>query len=301
MKKRRLIQSEVNGKVYLIDCGRRRWLKDTNRLAEIGLRWPEDIELLGDDAIRKIPLGASVPLHAEPLKKSRLTSMEEARESVVSCAKGRGVEFGAAANPMPVPLGSEVRYADLFATPVLEEELYDEHGSFEYVPLDLQTSFDTMHGIMSGSLDFIIASHVIEHVRDPIGAILLSMEKLKSSGKLILVVPKMERTLDANRALTSLEHLALDHTDPSRERDALHVIEFHAYAKPDDLKNVYEKAIHSIHDDYHSMHYHVWNEKNFKQMLKFVSKSSKGFRIESFTDALNGDENYEFYVVLQKL
>jgi 2-polyprenyl-3-methyl-5-hydroxy-6-metoxy-1,4-benzoquinol methylase len=298
----RLIQADGgDGKVYLVDLGRRRWLKDVGLLESINLKWPDDVSKVSQDEIIGIPLGPPLPVRDWNHEKPAPSTMEEAREYLVSRAFGTGIEFGAAANPMPIPVGVRIRYADLFATPVLEEELYGESGSYEYVPLDIQSSFDAMAGVRKNSLDFIIASHVIDHVRDPIGAILLSMSKLRSGGRLLLVVPKMERTLDSKRSLTSLEHVILDHTNPSRERDALHVVEFHAYAKPEPLEEVYEKAMQSIHDDYHSMHYHVWNEKNFQEMLEYGASMSGEYTVELFIGALPGSHNYEFYVSLKKV
>ncbi len=286
------------GKVYLIDKGRRRWVKNVEIIRALGYKWPDDVRWVDAQDLKQVPLGPNVP--ESLVKNNSIQSMARMREFIVSKVSGKGVEFGAAANPMPIPVGVKIQYADLFSAPMLEEELYSTEEKHEYVDADIITSFDKMDGIPSNSLDFIIASHVIEHVRNPILSLALAWQKLRKDGLLVLIVPKMERTLDSKRPLTSLSHLIEDYSAPNRYRDALHVAEFHTYAKELPLAEVYQKMLNSINDDHHSMHYHVWNESNFKELLKYVSRNYFPWKIKDFKSAISGDENYEFYVVLAK-
>lgn len=295
----------LSGKVYLINQGRRRWLRDISILSTLedkpGFRWPEDIQELTEEEVLAYPYGAPTPVLPDPKMKKSGRDMNFMRQFITKGLTGKGVEFGAAANPLPIPLGTKILYADLFKQAQLESELYSTN-SFEYVPTDIHTSFDQMEGIKNSSLDFIIASHVIEHVRDPIGAINTAWDKLKKGGELVLIVPKRERTLDKTRPATQLEHLIEDNKNPSRYRDALHVVEFYAHTnKIKNLKQVYDLAIKSITDDQHSMHYHVWNEQEFNKVIKYINSTNKKWKYSLKEKALPGLENYEFYVTLKKV
>ncbi len=295
----------LSGKVYLIDQGRRRWLKDISILSTLidvpGYRWPDDVREMTQKEILSYPYGAPTPVISSIKMKKSARDMSFMRQFVTKDLSGSGVEFGAAANPLPIPLGVKVQYADLFEKPQLESELYTT-DAFEYVTTDIHTSFDQMKGIRNSSQDFIIASHVIEHVRNPIGAIQTAWDKLKPNGKLVLIIPKRERTLDRTRPATSLQHLIEDSNNPCRYRDALHAIEFYAHTdKTMNLKDAYDAATKSITDDQHSMHYHVWNEQEFYRVIKHINSKEKKWKYALREKALPGSGNYEFYVVLKKL
>lgn len=292
---------EYKGKAYLVDRGRRRWFQDASIVEKLGYKFSEDISIVEASELRKIPLGPNLPItpFIEKVSFKNIKSMQEAREKTVSFARGEGVEFGAAANPLPIPLGSSVRYADLFTHDQLVSELYEEGKDYEFVPTDILCSFDDMIGLEDNSVDFIIASHVIEHVRNPIKSIENAWNKLRSKGTLILIIPKKERTFDRGRELTTLSHLVEDYKNPSKYRDLLHIADYYANAKPIDIKELYVKLNESLVKDHHSVHYHVWNENSFSDFIEFVQKSF-AWKVILNEPALKGDENYEFYVVLQK-
>src|SRR6266478_1279476 len=76
-------------------------------------------------------------------------------------------------------------------------------------PIDAQT----LAGIADASLDFVISAHVIEHLRDPVGAIVSAIRVLKPGGVHVLAVPEMQATFDRNRPETTLEHVMADFRD----------------------------------------------------------------------------------------
>lgn len=78
-----------------------------------------------------------------------------------------------------------------------------------------------------GTLDYLCTSHVLEHIADPIAALLEWERVLRPGGFLYLVVPDMRRTFDHPRRVTPVPHLLDDFTTPaSFERDAPHLHEF---------------------------------------------------------------------------
>src|SRR5207244_10348195 len=67
--------------------------------------------------------------------------------------------------------------------------------------------------IADSTLHFIISAHVVEHVRDPIGAIVNAIRVLKRGGIHLLVVPDMRRTFDRDRPETTVAHALADFRD----------------------------------------------------------------------------------------
>lgn len=119
----------------------------------------------------------------------------------------RGIEIGAAAhNRYPVDAINVDR------SPV-------PHRSYEEEQLRLAGEVATVDLVAEGdrlplpdkSTDFVLASHVIEHFPDPVGA-LLEWERVATK-YILIVVPHHERTFDAGRPLTSVDELMRRHEE----------------------------------------------------------------------------------------
>ena len=134
---------------------------------------------------------------------------------------------------------------------------------------DVLTDFDTLENIADSSLDFLVACHVIEHTRNPIGSIAAALRKLKPGGRLVLVVPDKERTFDRARPVTTLEHLVEDHRDPRRDRDIAHYEEFYRLAEPVSQNHLADTIRQKFAECY-AIHFHVWTHPSFAQMLNHV-------------------------------
>ena len=75
------------------------------------------------------------------------------------------------------------------------------------------------------SYDAVLASHVIEHVANPLKALGEAHRVLRPNGSLVLVVPHRDATFDHNRPLTTLEHLLDDQRADVAEDDLTHLDE----------------------------------------------------------------------------
>ena len=73
--------------------------------------------------------------------------------------------------------------------------------------------------------DFVIASHVIEHVANPLRALVEWIRVLKEGGVLLMIVPHKEGTFDHRRPVSSLEHLLDDFSKNVGEGDLTHLDE----------------------------------------------------------------------------
>jgi SAM-dependent methyltransferase len=219
------------------------------------------------------------------------------RLEIAGSLSGNGVEFGAGSleTAFPVPPRGKVLYADPNTRSDLTERNYFQGQSL--LPIDIHTSMEEMAGIADDSLDFIIASHVIEHTRNPILALSLAFKKLCVEGKLVLIVPDPPVTFDKDRPLTTIEHLIADFMLPSRERDFEHYLEFfrRSFPQPDPVasaKGVWELG--------HDIHFHTWSYESFGDFIKYVISSSVAPWREVWSHERLSDQDIEFYYILTK-
>ncbi len=79
--------------------------------------------------------------------------------------------------------------------------------------------------IENSSYDFVLSSHCIEHVANPLQGLAEWIRVLKENGLLVLVIPHKDGTFDHRRPVTSLEHLILDLDSHTGEGDMTHLEE----------------------------------------------------------------------------
>ena len=75
------------------------------------------------------------------------------------------------------------------------------------------------------SYDFVLSSHCLEHLADPLGALMEWMRVLRPTGALALVVPHKDATFDHRRPITNLQHLIDDRDRRTAEDDETHLDE----------------------------------------------------------------------------
>lgn len=213
--------------------------------------------------------------------REKISMHDEALYYLVQDIKGLGVEFGAATNPTALPLNCEVLYAD----PNMPTEGANIAYPGEHVRVDYQTSMELMDGIDDASLDFIIASHVIEHLPQTIKGLQLAHQKLKEGGQLVLAVPHKEHTFDRPRLLTPLEHFVADFHDYRRERDLPAIVESveARWSEQARLSGIPYESIetHPIAPMLYQylngykldIHYHTFTEQSFDALLDWVNRN----------------------------
>ena len=78
--------------------------------------------------------------------------------------------------------------------------------------------------------DFILASHIIEHIANPIKALYEWKRIIKPGGYIAIIAPHMQYTFDRRRPLTNLDHIINDYKHNTQESDNTHfkeVIDLH--------------------------------------------------------------------------
>ncbi|MEY2401345.1 MAG: hypothetical protein QOJ08_1456 [Ilumatobacteraceae bacterium] len=123
----------------------------------------------------------------------------------IDVATAKGLELGPLINPVVRKDMGDIRYIDHVDTDALRAR-YATHVGFDVdaiVPIDY-VSNGSIHDTVGPDIpfDYVIASHVIEHVPDVIGWLGDIRSVLKDDGVLSLAVPDHRRCFDALRSPT---------------------------------------------------------------------------------------------------
>ena len=117
----------------------------------------------------------------------------------------RGIEIGAAAhNDFHV----DALNVDRSGAPDTVYKAHERHECGRAAPVDVVAPGDALP-FADDSVDFVLASHVIEHFPDPIRA--LEEWRRVARRVIVLVVPHRDRTFDRDRPLTPLAELVERH------------------------------------------------------------------------------------------
>ena len=129
--------------------------------------------------------------------------------------------------------------------------------------------------ISSEAYDFVLASHVIEHIANPFKAIAEWLRVLKKDGDLLLIVPHRDGTFDHKRPVTSFSHLLEDFANNVKEDDLTHlpeILELHDL-KLDPPAGDFDSFKKRSMDNYENryLHHHVFNTKLVIQIFNYFN------------------------------
>jgi SAM-dependent methyltransferase len=293
-------ESVYRTRVFYVEGGRRHWVPSVDHLEFYG-RSLSETECVSSDEIASLqPAGDLVRSWPESVwRDPPRTSTALLREIAASRLSGTGIEFGGGTYPFCIPLHCEVKFADFVPEANLRDRAYPAQGP-DFVPLSYVTSMEELHGIDDDSQDFIVASHVIEHLKNPLRALERCYSKLKRGGTLLLIVPDKRRTFDKDRALTELEHLVLDYEEPSKERDLLHYYEFFSKVHDVPEASLEQRVREAIAADL-DIHFHTWTYDTFRVMVEYCQAKLNPWTAPWSQPPIDGlAESQEFYFVLRK-
>ncbi len=115
----------------------------------------------------------------------------------------RGIEIGPLCRPLIEKKSSEIYYVDHCSTEELKEKYRNDRSvdQDKIVPIDFTWTNQALAQALGAicPVDFIVASHVIEHVPDLIGWLTEMYQSLREGGSLILIVPDKRFTFDVCR------------------------------------------------------------------------------------------------------
>jgi SAM-dependent methyltransferase len=149
----------------------------------------------------------------------------------------RGLEIGALATPRVGKDEGPIRYLDHATTDELKQKYATNPGmrsrlnkivAVDYVIREGRTIADTVGG--DAPFDYVVASHVIEHIPDPVGWMAEVACVLRPDGILSLIIPDKRYSFDINRALTDISDLVDANLRSLRQPSYRQAYDFYARA-----------------------------------------------------------------------
>lgn len=120
-----------------------------------------------------------------------------------------------------------------------------------------------LHGINDSKYDFLLSSHNIEHLANPLNAILEWKRVVKTGGYFLFILPNKDGTFDHNRPVTKIEHLIDDFNNKISEDDQTHfkeILALHDLSKdPGGLNHIEFKQRTLNNIENRCVHHHVFD------------------------------------------
>ncbi len=223
-------------------------------------------------------------------------STAAARRQLSRHLTGKGIELGPGHVPFPRPAhGVEVSYVDRWR-PEENRLLFPELGEqAAFVEPDVVCNFDTegLSAFEDESQDHVIASHMLEHVANPLALLHDIHRVLRPGGILILLLPDRHRTFDRDREPTPLSHVINDHDRGVTMVEDHHVAEFLTKMGLSCPQNPGERQALFDLQRRRSVHVHVWTADEFFEVLVHAN-AELGHAWELVDAVLPQDEEEEW-------
>ncbi|HEY4332433.1 MAG TPA: class I SAM-dependent methyltransferase [Ilumatobacteraceae bacterium] len=152
----------------------------------------------------------------------------------IDLSSGRGLEIGALASPVVTKQMGQISYVDHADTATLRADFagraevdIEQIVDVDYV-LGQATVSDAVGG--DGLFDYVIASHVIEHVPDLIGWLIDLRRVLRAGGVISLAIPDKQQCFDILRPPTTAADLVDAHLRRERRPTPRQIFEHYSSA-----------------------------------------------------------------------
>jgi len=211
---------------------------------------------------------------------------------------GTGIEIGALHQPVNLEKTDvqKVLYVDSLPIEALRAH-YPELKDLSIVSPDIVDDGATLSSIDDGSLDFIVANHLIEHLDNPLQALENWFAKLKNGGVLFMAVPDKRYTFDINRPVTPIVHLIEDYQagdEERKRRNHAHYVETAELIENRNGQDAADRVESLIARDY-SIHHHVWTFESFETVLDhLIEKMKVPYRIVDYSSPMPGGNEFIF-------
>ncbi len=206
-----------------------------------------------------------------------------------------GVEIGALDKPAVTKDEGEIFYID-FATAEESRLKYKDEPSVlkhKIVSVDGIWGEQSLTECVSGRrFDYVVASHVVEHVPDLVTWLSEIASILKPGGELRLVVPDRRYTFDVLRAESRSYDILASYVERRRRPPARTIIEYHTLSRLVDSRSIWDNAVsisscrpassfeHGFHlaqdaelnGNYHDTHCWVFTPTSFMQALSELAE-----------------------------
>lgn len=237
---------------------------------------PDDVRTLPEYSLDVCEVVAGTPLQRSPFHvredagRPFAGGAQQLRRFVASqYFSGQGLEIGALHRPMPLPPTATACYADSFSTDHLISLWSPEVDGHTVVPVDLVVDATRLSGVDDRAFDFVIASHVLEHLEDPVRSVLNLVRVVRPGGAVFIAIPDRRRTFDVSRPATPIEHVMRDYRDGPAWSRREHYDEWVRVVEGLD-QDTADSRISKLEADLYPIHFHVWQPMEFIELLSSV-------------------------------
>ncbi|HZC68003.1 MAG TPA: class I SAM-dependent methyltransferase [Nitrospirales bacterium] len=133
--------------------------------------------------------------------------------------------------------------------------------------------------VPSGTYDFVLSSHMLEHTANPLRALSEWGRVLKPGGGLVLVVPHRDGTFDHRRPITAMQHLIADFERGTGEDDLTHlpeVLTLHDVSKDPGARGINFQERAERNGELRTIHHHVFDTR-----LVVAAVTTTGLEVEA--------------------
>ena len=232
------------------------------------------------------------------------------RNDIGTSLKGEILELGPGNAPFPLGCGANVKYVDRKVEGGRDLNWPELIGAPHGPQADFDINID-IHGLNifpNGAFDVVIASHIIEHLANPLQVLKEINRVLKPDGKVILMMPDRNLTFDSIRNPTTFSHIFEEYKNSISEVSEDHIIEFCSsiYSQPpmhpDQVRewhnpqNINPEII-ELHKR-RSIHVHCWSPEEFASLITCsIHEDITSWYLENVYSSVS---NHEFGLVLRK-
>jgi predicted SAM-dependent methyltransferase len=220
------------------------------------------------------------------LKKIKRTPLIPKYDDVFLHIKGKlGLEIGGPSNifkkngPIPIyPYAKRIDGCNYSSKTVWQGKInagrtysYMKSRASGYQYISDGTELDK---IETGSYDFLLASHCLEHISNPIKALKEWMRVINENGIILLILPDQRHTFDHKRDVASLEHLISDYDNNVGEDDLTHldeILERHDLSmdlEAGDIDSFRKRSLKNFEN--RCLHQHVFDKELICNMVKYL-------------------------------
>lgn len=138
--------------------------------------------------------------------------------------------------------------------------------------------------IASGCYDFVAASHVLEHVANPLRALQEWKRLVKPSGTILVLVPHKAGMFDHRRRFTTFDHIKQDFEANVPESDLTHlqeILELHDLEldpPAGSAEQFRERCLRNLSN--RAMHHHVFSPELLIEMFSFLGMRVLNIAVE---------------------
>ena len=207
-----------------------------------------------------------------------MIKIDSIRDFIKNNLVGEGLEIGASHCPLPYNSATtHITYQDRLNLEDRKAEvaLYDKNVDVNTLINPDVVSDAECVPFMDSSFDFVCNSHLFEHLKNPVKALLEWIRVTKCGGYIYMIVPDKRYTFDKHRDITNYFHMLRDYTRDVQEICLSHYLDNAGIEEELDVdKKVFDEYIKQT-----NIHVHTFTDESLKELLEAVKQFRDYFDI----------------------